>query len=52
VSQPEKHVAAKPYDPTLKVLVKTTPEEWPVLAGQPRAHHRHRCRHRHDQRGR
>jgi hypothetical protein len=27
--------AAKPYDPTLKALVETEPESWPVLHGQP-----------------
>jgi predicted transposase YdaD len=27
----------KPFDPTLKALVETVPEDWPVLLGQPRA---------------
>ncbi len=27
---------AKPYDPTLKALVETEPESWPVFLGQPR----------------
>jgi predicted transposase YdaD len=26
-----------PYDPTIKTLVETTPEEWPALVGQPPA---------------
>jgi hypothetical protein len=28
---------AGPFDPTLKALVESAPEDWPVLAGQPRA---------------
>src|SRR5947208_8252684 len=28
-------VTAKPFDPTLKALVETEPESWPVLLGQP-----------------
>jgi predicted transposase YdaD len=31
----ETAVAAKPYDPTLKELVETEPESWPVLLGRP-----------------
>ncbi|HEY7309741.1 MAG TPA: hypothetical protein VH643_10320 [Gemmataceae bacterium] len=30
-------MTAKPYDPTLKALVETEPESWPVLFGQPKA---------------
>src|SRR5262245_23004912 len=30
-------MTAKPYDPTLKALVETEPESWPVLLGQPKA---------------
>jgi len=30
-------VATKPFDPTFKALVDTGPDDWPVLAGQPRA---------------
>ncbi len=30
-------MADKPYDPTLKALVETAPESWPVLFGQPAA---------------
>jgi hypothetical protein len=30
-------VTAKPYDPTLKALVETEPESWPVFLGRPRA---------------
>jgi predicted transposase YdaD len=29
-------MSAKPYDPTLKALVETEPESWPVFLGQPR----------------
>jgi hypothetical protein len=28
-------VAAKPFDPTLKALVETEPESWPILRGRP-----------------
>ncbi len=28
---------SQPYDPTLKALVETVPEDWPVLVGLPRA---------------
>jgi predicted transposase YdaD len=28
-------VSAKPYDPTIKALVETEPESWPVLLGRP-----------------
>ena len=28
-------MATKPYDPTLKALVETEPESWPVLLGRP-----------------
>src|SRR5439155_22938582 len=31
----ESAMTAKPYDPTLKALVETEPESWPVLFGQP-----------------
>jgi predicted transposase YdaD len=30
-------MAAKPYDPTVKTLVETSPADWPVLLGQPAA---------------
>jgi hypothetical protein len=30
-------MTAKPYDPTLKALVETEPESWPVLLGLPKA---------------
>ena len=30
-------MADKPFDPTLKVLVETSPEDWPVFVGQHRA---------------
>ena len=30
-------MTAKPYDPTLKALVETEPESWPVLFGQAKA---------------
>ena len=30
-------MTAKPYDPTLKALVETEPESWPVLLGRPAA---------------
>lgn len=30
-------MAAKPFDPTLKALVESSPEDWPVFVGQPPA---------------
>ncbi len=30
-------MSAKPYDPTLKALVETEPESWPIFFGQPKA---------------
>ncbi|HWG43461.1 MAG TPA: hypothetical protein VN688_11800 [Gemmataceae bacterium] len=30
-------MTAKPYDPTLKALVETEPESWPVLLGHAKA---------------
>jgi predicted transposase YdaD len=30
-------MAAKPFDPTVKTLVETSPADWPVLLGQPAA---------------